>query len=138
MGSNTKRSAIGERLIKLRKDNKIQSQQTIADYLGIKRDTYARYETNTTPPLDVIVKLRDYYSTTLDYIITGVSEYQAAISRTVSPLNVTSPPVIYNPSNPDEPIFITDEEWTVLEYFRKLPQEKQIAYLTIMNDDNQL
>lgn len=46
----------------------------IAQYLGIHRDVYSRYESGTrSVPIDVLIKLADYYETSVDYL-TGRSD----------------------------------------------------------------
>ena len=53
----------------LRTDNDL-TQQTVADYLGCKREVYRRYEKGTrTIPVDFLIKLADYYGVSIDYIL---------------------------------------------------------------------
>lgn len=42
------------------------TQQKIADYLGIDRTTYSKYETVRKPELDVILKLAALYNVSVD------------------------------------------------------------------------
>ena len=45
-------------------------QQDIADYLFVKREVYRRYEKGiTVVPVWVVMKLADYYGTSVDYIL---------------------------------------------------------------------
>ena len=53
----------------LRIDNDL-TQQEVADYLGCKREVYRRYEKGTrTIPVDYLIKLADFYSVSVDYIL---------------------------------------------------------------------
>lgn len=53
----------------LREDND-KTQQEIADYLNIKQTTYSKYELGKINiPVDVLVKLADYYDVSIDYLV---------------------------------------------------------------------
>lgn len=57
------------RLKELRTNNKL-SQSHIASILGLKQQQYSRYETGLRDiPLDKLIKLADYYNTSVDYIL---------------------------------------------------------------------
>lgn len=57
-----------KKLKNLREDHD-KTQQEIADYLCIKRQQYGLYENGIrTIPIDLLIKLADYYDTSLDYI----------------------------------------------------------------------
>ena len=57
------------RLKALREDSDI-TQQTIADYLHIKQNTYSQYENGQRQvPLDVLIKLASFYKTSTDYLL---------------------------------------------------------------------
>ena len=57
------------RLRDLREDIE-KRQQDIADYLGISRNMYRRYETGETDiPARHLIKLADLYKTSIDYIL---------------------------------------------------------------------
>lgn len=46
------------------------TQQQVADYLGIKREVYRRYEKGTrTIPIDLLIRLADLYKTNIDYLV---------------------------------------------------------------------
>lgn len=58
-----------KRLYDLRIDNDL-TQQQIADYLMCNRQVYARYERGLREiPVSMIVKLADFYKTSVDYIL---------------------------------------------------------------------
>lgn len=58
-----------ENIRNLREDND-KTQQEIADYLNIKQTTYSKYELGKINiPIEVFIKLADYYGVSLDYLV---------------------------------------------------------------------
>ena len=61
------------RLKELREDNDIK-QKDIAQYLHIRQNTYSQYENGQRQlPIDVLIKLAQYYNVSTDYIL-GLSK----------------------------------------------------------------
>lgn len=57
------------RLKELREDNDIK-QQTIANYLHIKQNTYSQYENEQRQlPISVLIQLAKFYNVSTDYIL---------------------------------------------------------------------
>lgn len=57
------------RIRDLREDMDI-TQQTIADYLHIKQNTYSQYENGQRQvPVDILIKLARYFDTSIDYLV---------------------------------------------------------------------
>lgn len=58
-----------ENIRNLREDNgKLQVE--LADYLNVKQTTYSKYELGKiSVPIDVLVKLADFYSVSVDYLV---------------------------------------------------------------------
>lgn len=57
-----------QRLIGLRQKEDLL-QRDVADQLHIDRSTYSYYERGkTNPPLDILIKLADYFGVSLDYL----------------------------------------------------------------------
>ena len=57
------------RRIKERRVDSDISQKEIAEYLGVKQNTYSDYENGKINlPLEVFFKLADYYQVSLDYL----------------------------------------------------------------------
>jgi len=57
------------RLKALREDADI-TQQTMADYLHIKQNTYSQYENGQRQlPIDVLILLAKYFNVSTDYIL---------------------------------------------------------------------
>lgn len=60
---------IYENIRNLREDHN-KKQQELADYLNIKQTTYSKYELGKINiPIEVFIKLADYYGVTIDYIV---------------------------------------------------------------------
>lgn len=58
-----------ERIRNLREDHDL-TQTDIANYLHISQRTYSRYENDERSiPIETLVKLATYYSTSVDYLI---------------------------------------------------------------------
>ena len=64
-----------ERLKNLRTQMKL-TQQDVATILGVERSTYVKYERGTSdPPSSTLVKLADYFNTSVDYLLGRDSAY---------------------------------------------------------------
>lgn len=53
------------------------TQKQVAEYLNVKQNTYSQYEIGVLNyPVDVIVKLADFYGVSTDYLLgrTGIKE----------------------------------------------------------------
>ena len=75
-------SMIGDMLKQLRKENK-QTQQDLANFLGISRGTYAHYEINRREPdAATLIKLADYFHVSVDALLshTPARDQQKEIS----------------------------------------------------------
>ena len=58
-----------ERIRNLRIDRGL-TQKQVAEYLNIKQNTYSQYEIGVLNyPVDVVVKLADYYNVSTDYLL---------------------------------------------------------------------
>lgn len=58
-----------ENLKKLRKQQKLR-QKDMADFLGVERTTYVKYESGQSePPLRILCKLADHFQVSVDYLI---------------------------------------------------------------------
>lgn len=52
-----------------------ESQQTIADAMGIDRTTYSKYETGASEPnIDMIRRLANYFGVTIDYLLENTDD----------------------------------------------------------------
>ena len=63
-----------QRIRDLREDRDL-TQEAVANYLSVARNTYSQYETNTLDiSLDVMAKLADFYDTSVDYLMGRTDE----------------------------------------------------------------
>ena len=90
------------------------TQQRVADYLGIARSTYAKYETMRKPELDVIIKLSVLYNTSLDDFLSPFFSESSDIL------------VAKSGENSDEMQVVTKTEKLLLDYFRASIRKAEI------------
>lgn len=57
-----------EKIRKARKDLHL-TQEEVSKRIGIKRNTFARYETDTLPPLAMLYKISKVYGISIDYLL---------------------------------------------------------------------
>ena len=73
---------LGERLKKIRKDKKI-TQDEIAGFLGVKRQTYSAYERGVSVPDSLTLKkLADYFEVSTDFFFQN-SEDKPPIAQNI-------------------------------------------------------
>lgn len=78
----------GERLLALREERK-ETQQQLADAIGITRQSLSRYETNErTPNIDLIYNIAKHYNVSSDYLL-GLSEVKSLDNNIQSACKVT-------------------------------------------------
>ena len=71
---------LGYRISKLRKDKGL-SQEQLAEELYLTRQTISKWELNqSTPDVDYLAKLSNYFGVTTDYLIKGESSFTENIS----------------------------------------------------------
>jgi len=69
-------SKFGERLLKLREERN-ETQQQLADAIGITRQSISRYETNDrTPNIDLVYNIAKHYNVSADYLL-GLSDVKS-------------------------------------------------------------
>ncbi len=106
--------AIGDILKIYRKSNRM-TQKRVADYLGVSRSAYAKYETMMrTPHIDVIIKLAALYNTSIDDFFSPFSD------NTESVLSANAE------QSSDEMQLITKSEKLLLDYFRASVRKSEI------------
>ena len=68
------------RLKDIREDMDV-TQKQLADFLHIKQNTYSQYENGQRSlPLEVLIKLADYFGTSTDYIL-GLTDEKTPYTR---------------------------------------------------------
>ncbi len=127
MGKNTKRSEIAQRLVDLRNKHKdFKTQKDVADALEVKRDTYARYETDTDMPLPIIKKICELYNITSDYLIFGNDNYAYNISNKSRVYQPTfSTKIGYNTDLDNDKLVLSEDEIELIKLYRELPDSKK-------------
>lgn len=71
---------IKERLIKIR-NKRGRTQQDVADFLNVKRQTYGAYERGASlPDAETLRALSDYYEVTADYLLGREEKEKSAAS----------------------------------------------------------
>ncbi|MBR0463759.1 MAG: helix-turn-helix transcriptional regulator [Clostridia bacterium] len=56
--------------LKLLRKKKGISQQSLAEYLGLTQQSINQYENqNTEPDIDTLIKIADYFDTSLDFLV---------------------------------------------------------------------
>ena len=111
---------LGEMLKMLRK-NHGYSQTVVADYLGIDRSTYTKYELGRTPDVTVIAKLSALYGITSDSIL-SVYFKDSENSSSVATLSSTDREnAIY---------LLTKEEQALIDYYRNSLRKDAILDFT--------
>lgn len=98
----------GEVLKTLRKAREL-SQSTVADYLGVDRSTYTKYELGKIPDVSVIAKLSAYYNVSTDGILSVFFEGSDSDSQTAVLNAVDEKTSLY---------LLNEEERKLIEAFR--------------------
>ena len=112
-------------LKKIRTQNKKQ-QQEVADYLGLNRVSYARYESGERQPdFQTVANLADYFKVSVDYLlgrtddphpVTSNDDVKKAIDEYVKNKGKQSTVIRYNGKEQTyETLDITDEEWEIAQ-----------------------
>lgn len=66
---------IYKRIRNLREDHDL-TQETISKYLNVSQRTYSRYENGERAiPIEVFIKLANYYKTTIDFLVERTNNY---------------------------------------------------------------
>lgn len=65
---------LSEKLKKLRKENKI-TQEELARIIGVERSTVGKYETGTTPSMEILALIADHFNVTVDYLLGRDTEF---------------------------------------------------------------
>ncbi len=95
------------------------TQGKIADYLGIDRTTYTKYENERKPEIDVIIKLAALYNVSVDEFL---GEFFDKKSEGTNPRAVVSAPL----KTQDELFELDEEEKQLLMFFRESIRKKEV------------
>ena len=72
------KSVMGRVLTALRKQHKL-TQEQVSDILKIKRSTYAYYERDITPTLDIIKKLSTLFNVSVHFLLYGEEDPRSEV-----------------------------------------------------------
>ncbi len=115
---------VGSVLKIYRKANRM-TQQRVADYLGVSRSAYAKYETMRTPELEVIIKLSILYDTSLDDFLSPFISDQSSVA------------VAMSQESSGETLVVTKAEKMLLDFYRGCVRKAEVlkAAEDIYNSD---
>ena len=126
MAKNTMRTEIAKRLIELRENHpNFKTQQDVANALGIKRDTYARYETDTLIQLPLVEKLCELYNITSDYLLFGKDNNTYNLNNPLMHQPAFSANIDYNTNTDNEVFVLSEDEQKLIDAYRRLPENKK-------------
>lgn len=116
------KTAFAQRL-RLMRNQRGWTQMQIADLLGIKRSTYAYYETCTSEPdMDTLVRLAGLLHTSVDFLV-GNADNMSCTHTTY-----------FSSKDPDVQLILTEDEEQMLAFFRALDENNRKDLLKIAVD----
>lgn len=108
---------LGEVMRKYRNKHKY-TQQKLADYLGVDRTTYSKYETVRTPELEVIMKLAALYNVSVDEFLKDFFAEKSDASSTFATAS--------SKSEETELFTLSDDEKQLLLLYRESIRKKEM------------
>ena len=135
MVQKVSKTEIAEILINLRK-NSNYSQEAVADKIGIKRETYAQYERQTNPPIEIIRKLCMLYGISSDIILSLPPYYDSLNSPRNNTLRFAQTSA-YTPTIQSDILPLDDDEIVLVQRFRLLPDGKKEYYIAQITKDGE-
>ena len=104
---------ISEKIKFLRKQKQI-TQEELAKHISVERSSVGKYETGTTPSMEILIKIAKYFGVTVDYL-TGNSDMPTADNTQdifsvsgISPIKTKKLPVLGSVAC-GKPIFADEE-----------------------------
>lgn len=135
MAKSTSRTKVGANIVELRKKFNY-SQQAMAEFIGVSRDCFAKYETTVVPPVDKLMAIAKVLNVTTDELLGNANQYQP--SRQQPAYNIrfaaVSPYLSNIESSADNIIELDETEAELLLKFRELSEEKQQKLLELINE----
>lgn len=108
------------------------TQQTAADALGIKKNTYARMELHGNPTPDMLIQLANLYKISPNLILFGSDGGQtAAMNEEKEPTRLNETPHVL--SGGDSDLVLTTNEKNCIKACRQLPREQQNEVMALIN-----
>ena len=133
MKKEIKRTELGKKLKKLRDDRDLTIEQ-VAEALGMKLNTYGKYERNINPKRETLVKIAEFFDVSLDYLM---GKEDKAPKKDFTEVESHSGELrlknydIYKVVD-DDPGNLTEEEMLFLQTFRTLSDEDRIEVAKYM------
>ena len=108
------------RLKELRKEKNL-FQKDIADFLGVERTTYVKYESGVSEPnINTLILLADYYDVTVDYLLGKTDKKEKSTDNVDALANYGIHPITYKKFRVlgeiacGKPIYADEDKETVL------------------------
>lgn len=120
-------------VLKIYRKTNNMTQKRVAEYLGIDRSTYAKYETIRKPEIDVVLKLSVLYNVSLD-------EFMGSFfAETQPPRKITSTAVFSAPEE-KETLEVSLLEKRLVMLYRNSIRKAEIMKTAerVFNADNEL
>ncbi|MDE6111567.1 MAG: helix-turn-helix domain-containing protein [Eubacterium sp.] len=141
------RSPFGKKLVVLRNSMKI-SQKVVAETIGVKENTYRKYELNSTPrKKETLVKIATFYGVTVDYLLGKTDKKFGEDKQAITTYSEKEHDINYILRHPQEKIEVvendldkvSDFEVLFLKKLRGLSAEDRndvVQYLCNKSDNN--
>ena len=97
----------GEKLKLLRKANKI-TQEKLSKIINVDRSSIGKYETGTTPSIDIIIKIASFFNVTVDYLLNDNNEFDVFSINGIEPIKTKKLPILGSVAC-GEPIFAEEQ-----------------------------
>lgn len=127
----SERTEIAKTLRKLRLEREL-TQDDVSKVLGIQRTTYTKYEKDHKPEISILIRLAEFYSVSLDEMLSSVKKKVLSSAATVC-----SPHLGDDKLEMWEPGELSKDEKRLLQLFRFCKSKKRVieAAQKIVADD---
>lgn len=111
------------------------TQETAAELLEMKKNTYARMEKYGNPKPDVILKMAELYNVSIDMILRGIEgDNSGSGMGEPQPTEPVTPPTSKSSTFKSPPLALTSLERSCIEVMRILPKEKREKIVEYINE----
>ena len=132
MSKKTVRTEMAERIVNKRKELHL-TQEDMAQKLGINRNRYARYETNTKPSVVMISDIAQILGVTADELINGKPDDTIKTDKR-PPIFVFGNNTTYQAdSKTNFDNILTEKELEIISSYRKLSESRRFSFLDYLN-----
>lgn len=141
MGKDIYRTTLGKKLLKLRTEQGL-TQEQVAEKLGLKQNTYGRYECENTPKKETLIKIAKLFGVSIDYLLAEEDEnlkdieyVQSEIRSTVLKLSAGNAD-IYSVVDNDLGK-LSETEIMMIKNFRELSDEDRLFIIRFFKSKNE-